>query len=168
MHLPFGSGKPPGVPANAIRPQRLLRLETLLKNGSAWTAKELAELFGVALRTIRRDLRLLRQCDVPVIFDPIREGYRIQRREASNGLEIEVAELVALILAVKYIGGLPEGFVEPCDSAINKLLQAVSPAVRQQALAILELYPQAESPSGDGQIEEAHPHTLELPQRHLG
>jgi predicted DNA-binding transcriptional regulator YafY len=159
MLFPIAAAKPVEIPKSSARPQRLLILESLLRGSSAWGGKQLAELFGVGLRTILRDIRLLRQSDIPVVFDPIRDGYCIMRDEATASLAIEVAELVALVLAVKHISTLPECFAEPCDSAISKVLQAVTPPVRRQALAILELYPRE---------FDSHPRTLELPQRQLG
>lgn len=181
MHIPMGAGQP-----SSIRPQRLLKLESLLKGGSVWSVRQLAQLFGVGLRTIRRDIRLLRNCDVPIIYDPHRGGYRAPSSKgirAGDGLAMEVAELVALVLAVKHVGHLPDCFAEPCDLAIEKIMQAVPPDVRQQAIAILDLYPprfavqpdRLELVSNTRELEAASEkcfdgcsQTLELPQRQSG
>jgi predicted DNA-binding transcriptional regulator YafY len=123
-----------------IRPQRLLKLAALLENGETWSAQHLAERFRVCRRTIFRDVQLLRNANVPIVFDADQGGYRITSEPQGNSSSLHPDELVALVLAIKFVGRLPESISRPCDRALAKILSMALPRVRTEAIRILDEY----------------------------
>lgn len=158
--LPPSVGDSVKKPLCLLRPQRLIELISLLEGGDAWTTDQLADYFFVARRTIFRDLQLLRKSNIPVVFDPMHQGYRLQAdgdcncpKTSSQWLAIDIgnqvdricncpkisaSEVAALVLAIKILGPLPPSIAGLCNRALGKIVSAASPAVRQQATAMLD------------------------------
>lgn len=87
--------------AAASRLHRLEELKGLLKAREHVTAAELADELGVSLRTLNRDLALLRDGDVPIESDRGRGGgLRLQRNWALGRLHLSPAEAIDLLLSV--------------------------------------------------------------------
>jgi predicted DNA-binding transcriptional regulator YafY len=85
----------------ASRVQRLEELKGLLKARDHATAEELAGELGVSLRTIRRDLDILRDTGVPVESDRGRGGgLRIHRNWSLGRLHLSPAEAIDLLLSL--------------------------------------------------------------------
>ena len=61
---------------NLSRIQRLLRLLALLQAGRGYNVESLAEACGVSRRTIFRDLDVLRESGLPLIYDEPQQRYR--------------------------------------------------------------------------------------------
>jgi predicted DNA-binding transcriptional regulator YafY len=135
MQLVSDPERPVQLPG-AVRPKRLLKLESLLQGGHVWSPKRLAELFGVCTRTIYRDIQLLRDADIPIQFDPLHGGYRLIRIEDEPRLNAD--ELVALLLAVRHAQLLPDLIARTCDTAVRKVLLSTPSEARNEALRILE------------------------------
>lgn len=81
---------------------RLISILTLLKSKRLITGNEMAEKFGVSLRTIYRDVRKLEEAGVPVITEEGR-GYSIMDGYTMSPVRFEQKEVNALITAEKII-----------------------------------------------------------------
>jgi hypothetical protein len=155
--------------APLVRPQRLLKLVSLLESGAVLTGETLAQLLGVCRRTIFRDVKLLRAANIPIYFDLAHQSYRIRRNDAKQAAaampitdgtwvhdgtvcrcpKIVAEEIAALLLALRVVGPLPDSIVDACESALVKIMAAALPTARQQAVDILE----QSSEKSPGQIE---------------
>ena len=140
-----------------IRLERLLKLVSLMESGQPKTGEQIAETFKVCKRTVFRDIKLLRTANVPIAFDTVSKGYRLNRPrgfvsvdsgeppmtvrmqsgEACSCPKIKAEEIVALLIAVKMAGHVPQEIAGACDIALAKILATASPAVREQAIALL-------------------------------
>jgi predicted DNA-binding transcriptional regulator YafY len=81
--------------------QRLEELKGLLKARDHATAAELSGELGVSLRTLRRDLELLRDSGVPIESDRGRGGgLRLHRNWALGRLHFSPAEAIDLLLSI--------------------------------------------------------------------
>ncbi|HJT15453.1 MAG TPA: WYL domain-containing protein [Dongiaceae bacterium] len=90
-----------GRRASSSRLYRLEELKGLLKAREHVTAAELAAELGVSLRTLNRDLALLRDGDVPIESDRGRGGgLRLQRNWALGRLHLSPAEAIDLLLSI--------------------------------------------------------------------
>lgn len=101
----------------------------LRARGSA-TAEEVAEHFGVSLRTAHRDIAALRERGVPVEGDPGRGGgLRLDPLRALPPVRLELDEVIGLVLAVELsrrTSGAPFG--PAAGAAIGKVLATLGPA----------------------------------------
>jgi predicted DNA-binding transcriptional regulator YafY len=83
------------------RMHRLEELKGLLKAREHVTAAELASALGVSMRTLNRDLELLRDSGVPIESDRGRGGgLRLQRNWALGRLHLSPAEAIDLLLSI--------------------------------------------------------------------
>jgi predicted DNA-binding transcriptional regulator YafY len=142
-----------------VRPQRLLKLISLLEAGRAITGDSLAQSLGVCRRTVFRDVKVLRGANIPIYFDSSDQGYRIRRNAAEQVAaaaapspestwvhdgavcrcpKIIAEEIAALLLALRVAGPLPDTIVDACESALVKIMAAALPAARQRAVNIME------------------------------
>jgi predicted DNA-binding transcriptional regulator YafY len=87
--------------AASSRLRRLEELKGLLKAREHVTAAELSAELGVSLRTLNRDLALLRDSGVPIESDRGRGGgLRLQRNWALGRLHLSPAEAIDLLLSI--------------------------------------------------------------------
>jgi predicted DNA-binding transcriptional regulator YafY len=85
----------------ASRVRRLEELKGLLKAREHVTAAELASALGVSMRTLNRDLELLRESGVPIESDRGRGGgLRLQRNWALGRLHLSPAEAIDMLLSI--------------------------------------------------------------------
>jgi predicted DNA-binding transcriptional regulator YafY len=85
----------------ADRLERLEELKGLLKGRDHVTAADLADDLGVSLRTLRRDIELLRDAGIPIESDRGRGGgLRMHRNWALGRLQFNVAEAIDLLLSI--------------------------------------------------------------------
>jgi predicted DNA-binding transcriptional regulator YafY len=90
-----------GTRATSSRLRRLEELRGLLKSRDHVTGAELATELGVSLRTLRRDLEILRDGGVPIESDRGRGGgLRLQRNWALGRLHLSPAEAIDLLLSI--------------------------------------------------------------------
>jgi predicted DNA-binding transcriptional regulator YafY len=83
------------------RLSRLDQLKGLLKDRDHATAGELAAELGTSLRTLQRDLAVLRQWGTPIESDRGRGGgLRLQRRWALGRLHLSTEEAIDLLLSM--------------------------------------------------------------------
>ena len=93
------------------------------------SATRLAEEFGVARRTIERDLDALRSAGVPVDADVGRTGgYRLLPTRGRAVFSLGPEEVVALLLAAKVAEGMPFG--DAAVAATKRLLDALPDSTR--------------------------------------
>jgi predicted DNA-binding transcriptional regulator YafY len=117
-----------GIPS---RVHRLEELKGLLKAREHVTAAELAEELGVSIRTLNRDLEILRDSGVPIDADRGRGGgLRLQRNWALGRLHLSPAEAIDLLLSI--------AIAERMNSPL--LLQQLSAIKRKIVAAFSEGY----------------------------
>jgi len=79
--------------------QRFTRIIRLLRKRET-TAEELAELFGVSIRTIYRDISALRKAGMSIVGEP-GIGYHMGRGPMIEALQLSAIEVEALVLATR-------------------------------------------------------------------
>lgn len=113
------------------RLQRLEQLKGLIKAREHVTAAELSAELGVSLRTLTRDVELLREGGVPIESDRGRGGgLRLQRNWALGRLHLSAAESIDLLLSI--------AIAERMNSPL--LLQQLAPIKRKIVAAFSESY----------------------------
>jgi predicted DNA-binding transcriptional regulator YafY len=113
------------------RLRRLEELQGLLKAREHVTVAELAAELGVSVRTLNRDLELLRDSGVPIESDRGRGGgLRLQRNWAIGRLHLSPAEAIDLLLSI--------AIAERMNSPL--LLQQLAPIKRKIVAAFSESY----------------------------
>jgi predicted DNA-binding transcriptional regulator YafY len=117
--------------ATATRLQRLEQLQGLLKAREHVQAAELARELGVSLRTLHRDLALLRERGIPIDSDRGRGGgLRLQRRWTLGRLHFSPEEAIDLLLSI--------AIAEKMNSPL--LLRQLRPIKRKIVAAFSETY----------------------------
>ncbi|MGK9170596.1 WYL domain-containing protein [Inquilinus limosus] len=113
------------------RLRRLEELTALLKAREHMTAAELAAELGVSVRTLNRDLEILRDGGVPIESDRGRGGgLRLQRNWVLGRLHLSTAEAIDLLLSI--------AIAERMNSPL--LLQQLAPIKRKVVAAFSESY----------------------------
>lgn len=123
------------------RTERLFALTEYLRGRrSGVTAEELAERFGVTVRTIYRDLDALRDAALPVAAEPGRGGgYALEKSYSLppvNFTAREAALLVALGRFASDMRLLP--FTETLECALDKVRAALSASAQRELLQRLQ------------------------------
>lgn len=120
-----------GKRAASTRLNRLEELQGLLKAREHVTATELASELGVSLRTLHRDIEILRDSGIPIDSDRGRGGgLRLQRNWALGRLHFSPGEAIDLLLSI--------AIVERMNSPL--LLQQLAPIKRKIIAAFSESY----------------------------
>jgi predicted DNA-binding transcriptional regulator YafY len=117
---------------NLTRISRLVQLLGLLQAGKAHNAGELAALCEVSRRTIFRDLDVLRQAGVPLLFDDQQCVYRIPGTYFLPPTNFTADEALAVMILCYELGRdnrLP--FYEAAQSAALKLESSLPTRVRE-------------------------------------
>lgn len=106
----------------ATKVHRLLRLLTLMQQGEARNAAELAEQLGVAERTVYRDLSLLTDLGVPHYFDAEAERYRVRKDFFLPPVQLSAGEALALLCLANGLGGEEQiALTGPASQAVEKV-----------------------------------------------
>jgi predicted DNA-binding transcriptional regulator YafY len=117
--------------ATSSRLQRLEELKGLLKAREHVTASELSAELGVSLRTLNRDLDILRDSGVPIESDRGRGGgLRLQHNWTLGRLHLSPEEAIDLLLSI--------AIAERMNSPL--LLQQLAPIKRKIVAAFSENY----------------------------
>ena len=116
---------------------RLLRLLSLLQARRDWTSAELAARLDVTTRTIRNDIRRLRELGYPVEAQPgVAGGYRLGTGGALPPLLLDDDEAVAIAVGLRTAaGGSIAGIEETSVRALAKLQQLLPARLRRQVSA---------------------------------
>ncbi|NLX53903.1 MAG: HTH domain-containing protein [Planctomycetaceae bacterium] len=107
---------------------RVLQILRQLQSGQSFTVQELAGRLAVCRRTVFRDLSLLRDAGVSLVFDAQRACYRLAARDdLLQAPDLDADELTMLVTAVhlSVLQGIP-GCRDLLRQTTNKLL-ALSP-----------------------------------------
>lgn len=103
-----------------LKSQRLIQLMMVINAKRHFTARELADEFGMSIRTISRDLQELSETGFPIYAVQGRGGgYRLLRERMLPPIAFTESEAMAMFFAgqsLQYFGSLPFG-----DAAINAL-----------------------------------------------
>jgi predicted DNA-binding transcriptional regulator YafY len=115
--------------------ERLYRIKNWLDAGRCVSQKWLLGEFGVSLATIKRDIAHLRyRMNAPIVFDPDRGGWRLNRDSALHGTQYELpglwfsAEEIHALLTMQHVlagldtGGLLGPHIEPLIERLNQLV----------------------------------------------
>ncbi|MGI8764104.1 MAG: helix-turn-helix transcriptional regulator [Ilumatobacteraceae bacterium] len=114
---------------------RLLGVLSLLQSRPCWTGPELADRFGVTVRTIRRDVDRLRQLGYPIEAGTgLAGGYRLGTGgRAMPPLMLDRDEAVAVAVCLRSTATESlDGGGEAAIRALGKLEQLLPPTLRRQ------------------------------------
>jgi proteasome accessory factor B len=117
---------------NLSRISRLVQLLGLLQAGRGNNAGELAAACGVTKRTIFRDLDVLRQAGVPLLFDDDSGIYRIPGTYFLPPTNFTAEEALAVMVLCYEFGGSRLPFYEAAASAALKLESCLPGRVRDR------------------------------------
>jgi proteasome accessory factor B len=118
---------------------RLMRLVLLLQTERFPNARDLAERCEVSTRTIYRDIEILTRAGIPVSYRQEREGYQLSRGVALPPTGVDETEALALlVLARQWKGGDGLGLFRHVWSGAVKVVQSLSPEVRERVLSAVE------------------------------
>lgn len=123
------------------RTERLFAIAEYLRGRrTGVTAEQLAERFGVTLRTIYRDLASLKAAELPVMADRGRGGgYALDRSYSLPPVNFTAREAAILVSGGRYLAQmrvLP--FVATLDSALDKVRSALSSSSQRELMTQLE------------------------------
>ncbi|MGW4065300.1 helix-turn-helix transcriptional regulator [Amycolatopsis sp. NPDC004747] len=127
---------------------RLLALLTLLQTRPSWTGAELAERLEVSPRTVRYDIRKLRDLGYPVEAIPgVAGGYRLRAGTSMPPLQLDDDEAVAALIALRTATGSAE-LGEAAGTALVKLEQVLPRRLRGRVSALRQYTEAARAPGG--------------------
>lgn len=120
---------------------RLLRLLALFQSRRHWTSAQLADRLGVTPRTVRNDVRRLRELDYPIEARPgVAGGYRLGAGGSLPPLLLDDDEAVAVALGLRLAAsGSIAGIGEASVSALAKL-QPMLPSRLRRRIGTFQSY----------------------------
>lgn len=129
---------------------RLLALLTLLQTRSSWTGAELVDRLGTSPRTVRYDIRKLRDLGYPVEAAPgVAGGYRLRPGTALPPLQLDDDEAVAIVIALRMATGAgTTDLGEAAGTALVKLEQVLPRRLRGRVAAMRDYTQTAPAPGG--------------------
>ncbi len=136
--------------------QRLMRILECLQDGATHRAEDLAELLGVSLRTVYRDIAALGAAGVPVQGTK-GSGYKMHQDSALPPLRLTASELEALHLGIDIVGQAAD---DTLRSAAQSLASKLDQALGTQAIPSAEAWKTAFSPFADAARGYRHLGTL--------
>lgn len=114
------------------RLERLLSIALILSARRRLRAQELAEEFGVTLRTVYRDIRALQQAGFPVV-GTAGDGYRIPAASQLRPLAFTPGEAEVLVMAARLLDALVDApLKDRLRTAVSKLEAILSPTAIQR------------------------------------
>ncbi|MEQ9455601.1 MAG: WYL domain-containing protein [Phycisphaeraceae bacterium] len=121
------------MPADYSKVHRLLLEITLMQQGTAGNAADLARRCSVEERTIYRDLKVIGDLNIPYYFDEEARTYRIRRDYFLPPVQLTAGEALALVALGDHIGGQEQiAMTGPASTAIEKLRSQLPPRVRDE------------------------------------
>jgi predicted DNA-binding transcriptional regulator YafY len=128
------------LPATRFPISRLLQLIVLLQTGHCPNARKLGDLCEVSTRTIYRDLAILADAGITVLYRPDRQGYEIARGLFLQPPRLEEREVLALLLLCRYWNqGDDMGLRGDAIQAVDKLVQSLAEPLRTRLLDAAEI-----------------------------
>jgi len=120
------------------RLERLERLKGLLKANDSMTVKELAGELDVSVRSLSRDIELLRSSGVPIEADRGRGGgVRLQRQWSFGRLHLDFEEGIDLLLSIALAEKLNSPLLLNRLRSIRQKLAASFPESQQDRIRML-------------------------------
>ena len=127
-----------GKGAASDRLERLERLKGLLKANDAMTVKDLADELDVSIRSLSRDIELLRASGVPIESDRGRGGgVRLQRQWSFGRLHLDFEEGIDLLLSIALAEKLNSPLLLNRLRSIRQKLAASFPEAQQSRIKML-------------------------------
>lgn len=127
-----------GKGAASDRLERLERLKGLLKANDAMTVKDLADELDVSIRSLSRDIELLRASGVPIEADRGRGGgVRLQRQWSFGRLHLDFEEGIDLLLSIALAEKLNSPLLLNRLRSIRQKLAASFPEAQQSRIKML-------------------------------
>jgi len=111
----------------------LLRLIELLQSGRPYNSSQLAATINVSRRTVFRDLRLLEESGIPLLFNEERQGYAIHSSVMLPTGDFTLDETLSLLTLCHSLGDAERGipFQRSAQSAGMKLLSNLPHRLRE-------------------------------------
>jgi predicted DNA-binding transcriptional regulator YafY len=124
--------------AASDRLERLERLKGLLKAGDSLTVKELARELDISVRSLSRDIELLRSSGVPIDADRGRGGgVRLQRQWSFGRLHLDLEEGIDLLLSIAVAEKLNSPLLLSRLRSIRQKLATSFPEAQQSRIKML-------------------------------
>ena len=115
------------------RLSRLTAILTQLQTKRLWTAANLAEKFGVSVRTIYRDIRALEQAGVPIMTEE-GKGYYLMEGYKIPPVMFTESQANALILAEQLVlRNKDRSFIKDYSEAIDKIKAVLKESEKDKA-----------------------------------
>lgn len=113
--------------------RRILDLLEHLQSGRVHNATQLAGLCGVSRRTLFRDLKVLQESGVPILYDAAKEGYWLPQSAFLPPTDFTLAESLALMILAQELAGETRAipFQKPARDAVLKLMSNLPGELRQ-------------------------------------
>lgn len=116
---------------------RLLRLLSVLQGGKSYNTVGLATMCGVSRRTIFRDLDVLREAGIPLVFDEERQQYYLNGTSFLPPTNFTAEEALALMVLCYELGDHARvPFYSPARSAALKLESCLPHRLREHLRAV--------------------------------
>jgi len=118
--------------SSAGKIRRLLQILEYLQSGRRYHTGELSEFVGVSKRTIFRDLKVLQDSGVQLLYDETEQGYWIPPSKFLLPTDLTVNETLSLLLLGEKLGAAGSGvpFHSSARDAALKLLANLPPQLR--------------------------------------
>ena len=131
------------------RADRLMQIVQLLRDGDLHRAGDIAHATGVSLRTIYRDMETLAASGVPIEGER-GTGYRVTAAITLPPLNLTMAEVEALHLAIAALGQASDPDLRSAGQSLSGKIGAVLPEDRSKAPASFgfAVYPFADAARG--------------------
>jgi predicted DNA-binding transcriptional regulator YafY len=121
-----------------VRLSRCLQLLTLLQSRVGYSTEQLAQELGVSCRTVYRDLRLLKDAEIPILFDPQQGGHIAHAQGPVPLPRMTVDEWIALFWAGHLFALSSDVEIGSLvHQALGKLMSQAPAAVRKEAANLL-------------------------------
>ena len=120
--------------------RRLLQILEYLQSGRRYHTRELSSFVGVSKRTIFRDLKVLQESGVQLLYDDAEQGYWIPPSTFLPPTDLTVNETLSLLMLGEKLGdpklGVP--FQESARDAVLKLLSNLPASLRSHLSDVVE------------------------------
>jgi predicted DNA-binding transcriptional regulator YafY len=127
-----------GPPDRSTRVSRLEQLKGLLAQRDTTTAGELASELGISVRTLHRDLAVLRDLGVPIDSDRGRGGgLRLEQGWSLGRVHLNEAEAISLLLSLAIAEKIGSPLLlDDLRSTTRKVAAAFAPAQTRRIMAL--------------------------------
>lgn len=123
------------------RLRRLLQLIQLLQSGRIHNATQLADQCRISRRTVFRDLKMLQDAGLQLLYDESRQGYYMPSRSTTPVTQLTMAEAFAVLVICQDAAAPQTGipFLEPAYGAMAKILASLPDSARERISESLDL-----------------------------